>query len=93
MEKAKARDGYKQFQEQLAALRSAAADCHRCAQHLNDLLQGFDMGQLRTLDAGQRLLRLKVGALRDFLELLKQWEREFEQIDEQLAVSSQTQDK
>jgi len=48
------------------------------------------MSELEKLEAGRRISRLKVAALTDFIELLKQWEREFERIDEQLAVASRT---
>ncbi|MBI1743034.1 hypothetical protein HYR54_08195 [Candidatus Acetothermia bacterium] len=87
-EEVEVQDGYKGFQAQFEALRKAATECRGCAQRLDSLLRGFDTGELQRLEAGRRILRLKVAALNEFTELLKQWEREFERIDEQLAATS-----
>ena len=90
MDRRETYNGNKRFQEQFEALRLAAFECRECAQRLDSLLRGFDMSELEKLEAGRRISRLKVAALTDFIGLLKQWEREFERIDEQLAVASQS---
>jgi len=79
-----------QFQAQFEALRTAATECEQSVTGVDNLLRGFDVNELQQLEAGKRILRLQTAPLRDFLELLKQWELEFKRIDHQLAVATQT---
>ena len=90
MERTELRSNGHHFQVQFEALRTAATECGQSVTHVDNLLRAFDVNELQKLAVGNRILRLQTAPLRDFLELLKQWQLEFKRIDQQLAVASQT---